>query len=131
MKAILLTLLILPVLAMSQIEGKLLIGSWCVEKITNVPTPGQKEVLQTQMMDEFQGVIMLFSAEEYSVYLENSEDELTAKYEIFSRENKIKITYIDTKEIIEYKVEKLTKDEFVFIVQDEYGKHRFFLKPCN
>lgn len=131
MKTIFTLLLIVPFLAFSQIDSKLLIGSWCVEKITNVPASGQKEIIQTQMMDEFQGIVMLFTTDEYTIYLEGSEEELFADYTYSSKDNTITINYTETQEVIIYKVEKITKNQLVFLLDDEYGKHRFFMKRCD
>ncbi len=133
----LLILLLSPLSTLSQIESKNLVGHWCVEKVTDVPKePGKKETLQTQIMDEFHGVIMLFTSDgEYAVYLEaltESDDfQYFAKYVFSTRDSKIKIQYPESDETIDYQVEKLTKSEFVFTVEDEFGFHRFYMKRCD
>jgi hypothetical protein len=133
----LLFLFSIPLVALSQVDSKNLIGHWCVEKVTDLPQEaGKKETLQTQIMDEFQGVIMLFTNNgEYTVYLEELSEiddyQEFANYEFISRDSKIKIQYPETDETIVYEVEKLTKDQFIFILNDELGLHRFYMKRCD
>jgi hypothetical protein len=131
MKTFLLVLLIAPFASLSQIDSKLLIGSWCVEKITNVPAPGGKEIIQTEMMDEFLGVVMIFTNDEYILYSDFSYEDLHADYTFSNKDNTITIIYTDTEEVNIYKAEKITKDELVFVFEDAYGKYRFFMKRCE
>lgn len=127
----------IPLTAFNQIDSKHIIGHWCVDKVTDVPQEaGKKETLQTQIMDEFHGVIMLFTnIGEYAVYPEefSEEDEFQdfATYQFTVRDSKIKIQYPGADETIDYQVEKLTKNEFVFTLEDEFGFHRFYMKRCD
>jgi len=137
LKSALYILFSLPLVALSQIDSKNIIGHWCVEKVTDVPTEaGKKETLQKQIMDEFQGVIMLFTTDgEYSVYLEELAEtddfQEFAQYEFSARDSKIKISYPEADETIDYQVEKLTKNQFIFTLEDEFGLHRFYMKRCD
>ena len=130
-------LLIFSYSAFGQIDSKNLVGNWCIEKVTDAPTEaGQQETIQTQMMDEFRGVMMLFTIEgEYAVYLGelfgNDEFQDLARYEFSSRDSIIRIQYPNSDETIDYLVEKLTEIELVYVLEDEFGKHRFFMKRCD
>lgn len=120
-----------------QIDLKFLTGTWCVEKITNVPVQ-KNEIpeLQSQIMDEFHGVRMLFSGEgAYAIYLEATDEsddyQEFANYEFISRENKLVIRYENSDEELVFFIEKLTKNQLVFVSDDEYGKNRFYMKRCD
>ena len=135
-KLVLIVLFSSPLLALCQIDSKNLVGQWCVEKVTAVAQQiGDKEIVQTQIMDEFQGVIMFFSGDgEYLLYLEDlsetDEFQEFANYSFISTESKVRIQYPETSETIDYQVEKLTKNECIFTLQDEFGALRT-LETCS
>jgi hypothetical protein len=72
---------------------------------------------------------------EYAVYLGelfgNDEFQDLAKYEFSERDSTIRILYPGSEETIDYQVERLTESEFVYVLEDEFGKHRFFMKRCD
>ncbi len=116
----------------AQIDSKFLIGSWCVDKITNVPSTGQKEVVQSQIMEEYVGIVMLFTTDEYTVYFENSDDDISTTYGYaLMKDNRLVFTDPATDEGFEFNVEKISKTQLVFVTDDEEGKNRFYMNRCD